>query len=52
VAKLKLCEGGSEDGDKNDFVRAMPLRTTTEHENAQSPLGRGKSRQALGWVAD
>jgi hypothetical protein len=30
----------------------MLVPTTTEHENGQSPLGRGKGREALGWVVN
>ena len=33
---------------------SMLLWSTTEHENgqAESPLGRGKGREALGWVVE
>jgi hypothetical protein len=30
----------------------MPLRGATANEVDGSPLGRGKGRQALGWVVD
>jgi len=36
-----LVQDEDEHGDEGDFQNIL-LRSTTEHENGQSPLGRGK----------